>query len=242
MSQPFHSVRHLSELFNEIDKEIKQLANTERAERLKRYFKEPLTTYGLTEPQHKELARRYHQRVKGDLPLTLELTEELMKTRILNHSSVGLRILARMKRHLTPEHFPVFDKWIEYLTNWATTDLFCTKIIVELIKQEPSLAQELFKWTASENRWRKRSAVVSLVPIARKGGMLDTVFMLAEPLMKDDDDMVQKGVGWLLKEASHEHPDEVRMFLLSWKSDSPALILRIASEKLPKELRVLKSR
>jgi 3-methyladenine DNA glycosylase AlkD len=53
--------------------------------------------------------------------------------------------------------------------------------------------------------------------------------------------MVQKGVGWLLKEASKEHPDEIREYLLKWREEAPALILRYASEKLPKDKRVLKT-
>lgn len=44
------------------------------------------------------------------------------------------------------------------------------------------------------------------VPIARKGDMLDQVFRIADRLMTDGDDMVRKGMGWLLKEASKDHP------------------------------------
>jgi 3-methyladenine DNA glycosylase AlkD len=46
----------------------------------------------------------------------------------------------------------------------------------------------------------------------------------------------------MLKEASKKHPDEVREYLLRWREESPALILRYASEKLPKGKRVLKTR
>jgi 3-methyladenine DNA glycosylase AlkD len=60
--------------------------------------------------------------------------------------------------------------------------------------------------------------------------------------MTDGDDMVQKGVGWLLKEASREHPDEVRDYLLRWRELTSALVLRYASEKLPREMRVLKTK
>jgi 3-methyladenine DNA glycosylase AlkD len=52
--------------------------------------------------------------------------------------------------------------------------------------------------------------------------------------------MARKGVGWLLKEASKEHPQEIRDYLLKWREEASALVLRYASEKLPKEMRVLK--
>jgi 3-methyladenine DNA glycosylase AlkD len=72
--------------------------------------------------------------------------------------------------------------------------------------------------------------------------MLDQVFQIADRLMADGDDMVRKGVGWLLKEASKEHPQEIRDYLLKWREEASALVLRYASEKLPKEMRVLKTK
>lgn len=83
---------------------------------------------------------------------------------------------------------------------------------------------------------------MAMVPIARKGEMLEEVFMIADNLMIDEDDMVQKGVGWMLKEASKTHPQEIHEYLIKWKSKSPALILRYASEKLPEALKVLKTK
>ena len=72
--------------------------------------------------------------------------------------------------------------------------------------------------------------------------MLEEAFALADRLMEDDDDMVQKGVGWLLKEASKKNPEKVRGYLLNWRDRTSALVLRYASEKLPKDRRVLKTR
>jgi 3-methyladenine DNA glycosylase AlkD len=72
--------------------------------------------------------------------------------------------------------------------------------------------------------------------------MLQEALTIANRLMTDGDDMVQKGVGWLLKEASKEHPEEIRDYLLRWKKEAPALTLRYASEKLPKDKRVLKTK
>ena len=116
------------------------------------------------------------------------------------------------------------------------------KIIAVTVKKDPGLVERLLEWTGSENRWRRRAAAVSLVPMARRGEMLRDVFKVADRLMTDGDDMVQKGVGWMLKEASKKHPDEVREYLLRWRTESPALILRYASEKLPKGRRVLKTK
>jgi 3-methyladenine DNA glycosylase AlkD len=154
----------------------------------------------------------------------------------MDAASVGLKMLDRFSRKLKAEHFPLFNNWVEYLNNWANT----AHHIGECIKDDPNLVEKLIKWTNSDNRWRRRAAAVTMVTIARKGLMLDAVYRIAEPLMTDGDDMVQKGVGWMLKEASKKHPQEVHDYLVRWKPESPALILRYASEKLPPELKVYK--
>jgi 3-methyladenine DNA glycosylase AlkD len=232
----------LSDLAERIVAEIRDASDPEKEAQLRRYFREPIETQGLTSQQSKDIASKYYPEVKGDLEAAMSLTEELMSRRNLSYSSVALRVLERFSRQLEPSHFPVFDDWVEYLTNWATTDHLCTKIIVEAVKKDPGLVERLLEWTGSDNRWRRRAAAVSLVPLARRGEMLGDVFRVADRLMTDGDDMVQKGVGWMLKEASKRHPEEVRTYLLRWREESPALILRYASEKLPKGMRVLKTK
>ncbi len=232
----------MSDLAERIMAEIRGSSDPEKKAQLRRYFREPIESHGLTSQQSKDIARKYYPEVKGDLAKAMSLADELLSRRNLSYSSVALRILERFGRQLEPSHFPVFDGWVDYLTNWATTDHLCTKIIAVTVKKDPGLVVKLLDWTGSDNRWRRRAAAVSLVPIARRGEMLGDVFRVADRLMTDGDDMVQKGVGWMLKEASKSTPEEVRAYLLRWREESPALILRYASEKLPKGMKVLKTK
>jgi len=231
-----------AEIVSEIRAEILREAEPEFAERLKQYFKEPIETHGLRAPQQKEIARKYYHRVKKDLATAIRVTQELLETRVLDEASVGIMMLRRMTRHLTPAHFDTVDPWVDLLTNWANTDGLSAWIIADIVRKDPSLTARLLEWTSSENRWRRRAAAVSLIPIARKGDMLQEAFMIADRLMTDGDDMVRKGVGWLLKEASKEHPNEIRDYLLRWREEASALVLRYASEKLPEGMRVLKTK
>lgn len=229
-------------IVGEIREEIRRRASPEGAEKAKRFFKEPIETYGLSSSQVDEIARQFYPKVKGDLDLALDVAGEILCSRVLDEASVGIKLLRRMTRRFSPELFEVFDGWVEHLTNWANTDGLSTWLISETVRLDPGHAERLLQWTGSENRWRRRAAAVSLVPIARRGEMLEEVFKIADRLMTDGDDMVQKGVGWLLKEASREHSDEVRDYLLRWRERTSALVLRYASEKLPREMRVLKTR
>ncbi len=232
----------MSSLAQEIIQEIQRHADPTRAQDIKHYFREPVETWGLKSPQQKEIAKKYYPRVKGDLDAALALTEELLQLRNMDYSSVALRILQRFEKKLESEHFPVFDRWVDYLDNWATTDQLCNHIVASTIRKDPGLTERLLEWTGSENRWRRRSAAVSLVPIARRGDMLEESLRIADHLMTDEDDMVQKGVGWLLKEASKKQPEEIRAYLLQWRLRTSSLVLRYASEKLPRDMQVLKTR
>lgn len=231
----------MSNLAEEIEEEAKRIGDPERERQLRRYFREPIETYGLTMTQSRELAKKYYPRVKDDLDAAMNLAETLLKSGNLTLAGVGLEILDRFRRRLGPQHMNTFDRWVDHLNNWATTDNLATHMIALVIAEDPSQVDRLMAWTSSPNRWRRRAAAVSLVPPARKGLLLEEAMSLSDRLMEDEDDMVQKGVGWLLKEASKNHPEEVRGYLLRWRVRAPALVLRIASEKLPKGKRVLKT-
>ncbi len=230
----------MNPITEEIITETRRHYDSKEAAKTKRFFREKIETWGLNLVKCKEIADSFYPRVKGNLPLTLEVAGELHAQPVVELPTIGDYMLRRMKGKLTPEHFDIFDGWVDNLTNWANTDGLCTGIIFVTVQKEPRLVERLLDWTGSENRWRRRSAAVSLVPIARRGEMLDDVFRIANRLMEDRDDMVQKGVGWLLKEASKKHPDEIHDYLVRWRPKTTGLVLRYASEKLPPEMRVLK--
>ena len=75
---------------------------------------------------------------------------------------MGIRILSRMRRYLTPAHFEILDAWVDHLTNWANTDGLATWLIAETIRKDPALYHRLLDWTSSENRWRRRAASTTL--------------------------------------------------------------------------------
>ena len=79
-----------------------------------------------------------------------------------------------------------------------------------------------------KNRWMKRAAAVSLIVPAKRGKFLKDIFEIADMLLTDTDDMVQKGYGWLLKEASRLHQKEVSNYVARNKKVMPRTALRYA--------------
>ena len=83
----------------------------------------------------------------------------------------------------------------------------------------------------------KRASAVTIILPARKGLFLDEILEIANILLKDSDDMVQKGYGWMLKEASRKHQREIFAYVMKNKAIMPRTALRYAIEKMPESMR-----
>ena len=81
----------------------------------------------------------------------------------------------------------------------------------------------------------RRAAAVSLIVPAKRGKFLPEAIEIADLLLTDTDDMVQKGYGWLLKEASRQHQAEVFAYVMRNRIVMPRTALRYAIELMPKE-------
>jgi 3-methyladenine DNA glycosylase AlkD len=103
----------------------------------------------------------------------------------------------------------------------------------------PEYLQRLKKWAKSPNRWVKRASAVSLIVPAKKGKFLNDIFVIADILLSDKDDMVQKGYGWMLKAASQAHQKDVFNYIMNKKAIMPRTSLRYAIEKMSPELKAL---
>jgi len=204
------------------------------------YFKESAVTLGVRAPDVRKLASaavKEYRAVKVSFDDVLAVADRLWGCKFIEERVLGIVIVSKYQRHLEPRHWNHFDGWVDSLTNWAETDGLSTYILAALIKKDPALVKRLHAWTSSENRWRRRSAAVTLVPLARRGEYHDVAFEVCDRLAADRDDMVEKGIGWLLKEASRTQPQTVADFLLADIDRFSRTTVRYACEKLPKRLR-----
>ena len=139
----------------------------------------------------------------------------------------------RYRRHYEKADFETFEKWLnKYVDGWGSCDDFCTHAFGSLIRQYPEHIPNVMKWTKSSNRWLRRAAAVVMIYSVRRGENLDTAFQIADLLLTDQDDMVQKGYGWMLKEVSKRDPMSVFNYVTAHKDAMPRTSLRYAIEKL----------
>jgi 3-methyladenine DNA glycosylase AlkD len=101
----------------------------------------------------------------------------------------------------------------------------------------PKYLENLKKWARSKNRWMRRASSVTLIIPARHGKFLKNIFEIADILLLDKGDLVQKGYGWMLKAGSEAHQKEVFEYVMKNKDKMPRTALRYAIEKMPKSLK-----
>lgn len=204
-----------------------------------RFFKEPVKMYGMRAAQLSAIAKEHFSNVRP-LPKKeiWELCEQLWQSGMYEESIVACIWSHRLHKKFTNDDFPVFEHWVKkYINNWASCDTFCNHTVGTFIEMYPEYLKELKKWARSDNRWVKRAAAVSLIVPAKKGMWLDDVFEIASLMMHDNDDMVQKGYGWMLKVAANKHEKAVFDFVCKYKATMPRTALRYAIEKMPADLK-----
>ena len=107
----------------------------------------------------------------------------------------------------------------------------------EFIEMYPTYLNELKNFAGSYNRWMRRAAAVSLILPARKGKFIQDILEIADLLLTDTDDLVQKGYGWMLKAASQSQQQVIFEYVMQNKNNMPRTALRYAIEKMPSELK-----
>lgn len=226
-------------IVKKIRQELKASGDEKTRESGKNFFKEKIKLYGVKTAAVKKIGREYFKEIKGwkkqDI---LDLCEELWQSGYMEESFIACNWSYYIHKDYEPADFKVFEKWVNsYVSNWASCDTLCNHSIGEFVGMYPEYISELKKWCRSDNRWVRRASAVTLIIPARHGKFLNDIFDIADILLMDKDDLVQKGYGWMLKAASQAHEKEVYDYVMSKKDIMPRTALRYAIEKMPVELK-----
>jgi 3-methyladenine DNA glycosylase AlkD len=203
------------------------------------YFKEEVKFHGVKTAVVNRIARERYRQIK-DLSKedTFSLCTTLFKTDYMEEATIACDWAYRLREKFEPVDFVLFEEWLnKYINNWAKCDTFCNHTVAAFIEKYPEHIERLKTWTKSQNRWLRRAAAVTLILPARKGNFLMDVFEIADSLLVDKDDLVQKGYGWMIREAGKMHQQEVFDYIMKKKAVMPRTALRYAVEKMPVDLR-----
>lgn len=203
------------------------------------FFKEKIRFYGVTVPTVNRIGAEYFKqmgaRSKSEV---FGLCELLWQSGYIEESFIACDWAYAVHDMYEPDDFQMFERWINvYVDNWASCDTLCNHSVGAFMEMYPEFLTRLKDFAKSDNRWVRRAAAVSLIIPARKGKFLDDIMEIADILLLDRDDLVQKGYGWMLKAASQAHQMEVFEYVIRNKAVMPRTSLRYAIEKMPEELK-----
>lgn len=225
------------DIIEAVRQELKKAADPATLASFQRFFKEGVTAYGLKSAEMRRVTNLFWNDVK-DQPKEgiYRLGEVLLASGYYEEGAVAIGWAEKLTPRYDESDFRVFERWLDtYVHNWAHCDGLCNHPVGSLVMKYPAFLADLKQWTASPNLWVRRGAAVSLIIPARKGLFLKDVIEIADRLLPDSEDLVQKGYGWMLKSAAESYETAVFDYVMAHRGDMPRTALRYAIEKMPPE-------
>lgn len=225
-------------MFDQLKKDLQKLKNLEKAKILKRFFKTGKGEYGegdvflgITVPDQRKVAKQYAR-------LPLDKLQKLFSSVVHEHRLVALLIL--VEKYKKTDNFQkkkivsFYLKNTKYINNWDLVDLSAEKILGEhLLNRDKSI---IYKLTKSKNLWERRIATLTTFQFI-KNNKFEDALNICETLLKDKHDLIQKAVGWMLREIGKRNLEVEEKFLNKFYRQMPRTTLRYAIERFEESKR-----
>jgi 3-methyladenine DNA glycosylase AlkD len=202
------------------------------------FFKEEVKSRGWYTAELRKVAVRFRRTLLKEhgLAYLVQVADQLFRGEVLEEKVFAVFLLEKNVSDFTEQHFRLFTQWLDRVSSWADHDGLVHYLIGPMIAADLRRAERIDTWAKSRNRWRRRAAAVSLIhamrgPTSRRKAF-PHVKRVSALLLNDSDDMVQKGLGWLLRESAKADPKLVVPYLGSLRDKAPRFVLRTACETL----------
>ena len=214
---------------------LKDGASAPHAESVQWFFKEEIKSRGWYTAELRKVAVRFRRTImrEQNLGFLLRVADQLFRGRVLEEKVFAVFLLESLTDDFGDPEFRLFESWLSRITSWADHDCLVHYLISPMVAVKTSRSRAVFVWARARNRWHRRAACVALIRGARQKMLLPQVKRLTKILIGDRDDMVQKGLGWLLRETAKYNAPATVPFLRQIRARAPRLVLRTACETLP---------
>src|SRR4051794_8015958 len=206
---------------------------------VQRFFKDEIKSRGWYTDEIRKLARRFEKVIKNEAgpEYLVAVADNLFRGDVLEEKVLAVFLLERSVAGFMPKHFKLFESWLDRVSSWADHDGLVHYLLGPMIAADESRTAAAFRWAKCPDRWHRRAAAVSLIRATRERRYFNHVERMTTALLSDEDDMVQKGLGWLLRETAKYDAKRTLPLLTKISAHAPRLVLRTACETLPPELR-----
>ena len=222
-------------------KELKQFQSDDELQKHRRYFRfdpkqQPKDNYfiGVKMGNVFTLGKKYR-----DMPVA-EI-ETLMESPIHEVRAGAMSVMgqsaktAKCSESRLRELYDLYIRRHDRINDWDLVDLAAYYVVGKYLADKPR--KILYKLARSKNMWERRSAILATAHFIMKMKEVDDTFKIAELLLNDDEDLVHKAVGWMLRTAGDKDRPRLLEFLDKHAATMPRVMLRYSIEKLSKKER-----
>jgi 3-methyladenine DNA glycosylase AlkD len=222
-----------------IRRALKDGGSTEHAAGVQWFFKDEIKSHGWYTADLRRAAVRFRREVRKErgLDFLIEVADRLFSGSVLEEKIVAVFLLENLDREFRDTEFRLFENWLDRISSWADHDALVHDLIAPMIASKPTRAKTVFRWAKSADRWHRRAACVALIRGSRAKMFFPEINKLSNLLLADQDDMVQKGLGWLLRETAKFDAKRTVPYLMEIRRRAPRLVLRTACETLTPAVR-----
>ena len=223
----------------QIRTELRDGGSTEHAAGVQWFFKEEVKSHGWYTADLRRAVRGFRRDIlrTHDFDFVVAIADELFSGSNLEEKVAAVFLLEKMDAQFGDREFRLFESWLDRISSWADHDGLVHYLIAPMVVVKPARVKSVFRWAKSPNRWLRRAACVALIQGTRQKKFFPQIKRLSNILLADQDDMVQKGLGWLLRETAKYDPERTVPYLMKIRERAPRLVLRTACETLPKSVK-----
>jgi 3-methyladenine DNA glycosylase AlkD len=204
---------------------------------VERFFKHHVKSRGWYTGELRKVAVRFRRAILAEhgLGYLLQVADQLFRGKVLEEKIFAVLMLEGLVSDFGKPEFKLFESWLDRVSSWADHDGLVHYLIGPMIAADDSFLPRPPRWARkrTDKPWHQRAAAVSLIHGTRQHKNFSDIRRITEMLLASDDDMVQKGLGWLLREAAKANPKQTVKYLMTIRERTPRRVLRTACETLP---------
>lgn len=199
------------------------------------FFKEEIQSHGWYTADLRRAVRQCRKEIlhEHEFYFLVQVADRLFSGPVLEEKIAGIFLLENLTAKCGDAEFKLFETWLDRISSWADHDGLVHSLIAPMVAAKAARTKSVFRWAKSPDRWHRRAACVALIRGARAKMFFPEIVRLSDSLLGDKDDMVQKGLGWLLRETAKFDAKRTVPYLMKIRGRAPRLVLRTACETLP---------
>jgi 3-methyladenine DNA glycosylase AlkD len=224
---------------SQIRRTLNDGGSTEHAAGVQWFFKEEIKSHGWYTADLRRAGVHLRREIRKEfgLDFLVRVADQLFSGAVLEEKIASVFLLEKLDTEFGDREFKLFETWLSRISSWADHDALVHCLIAPMIAAKPARVKAVFRWARSKRRWHRRAACVALIHGTRLKMFFPQITKLSDFLLADQDDMVRKGLGWLLRETAKFDAKRTVPYLMKIRARAPRLVLRTACETLPAAVR-----